>query len=183
MALCHNCDDTRIEYIGNGSQTDYTFPFEYNQREDVEVAEWDEELYHWEVTTSPYVFLNDTTLRFDTAPADGQKFIIYRCTDLTPLPAQFYPGTAIKAKDLNDNFFVLKSAVEETRCAIERLDDKAEGKYWNKVQYNPVTNLPTPDTGDTVYSTDPWVCTDEAVASTQAICDRIEGDIDATKVT
>ena len=32
MALCHNCDDVRIEYIGNGSQTDYTFPFEYNER-------------------------------------------------------------------------------------------------------------------------------------------------------
>ena len=177
MALCHNCDDTRIEYIGNGSQTDYTFPFEYNQREDVEVAEWDEELYHWEVTTSPYVFLNDTTLRFDTAPADGQKFIIYRCTDLTPLPAQFYPGTAIKAQDLNDNFFVIVNAIEEAKCATKRLSDKADEKFWNKI------SIDHPEGGETIYSTDRWQCTDEAVATTQAICDKIEEELDRDKIT
>ena len=70
---------------------------------------------------------NDTTLRFDEAPENDQKFIIYRCTDLDPLPAEFYPGASIRAQDLNDNFFVLKSAVEETRCSIEQLDEKAEG--------------------------------------------------------
>jgi len=183
MALCHNCDDARIEYTGNGSQPDYTFPFEYNERQDVAVANWNEEYQVWEPVTEGWDFLNDTEIRFDDAPEDGQQFIIYRCTDLTPLPAEFFPGTSIKAKDLNDNFFVLRSAIEEARCAIERLDNKAEGKYWNKVQYDPVTNLPTPDTGDTVYSTDPWVCTDEAVASTQAICDKIEEEIDLTKVT
>ena len=63
----------------------------------------------------------------------GQKFIIYRCTDLTPLPAEFYPGTAIKAQDLNDNFFVLKNAIEEARCAIDSNDEKVRRKYWNKV--------------------------------------------------
>ena len=48
MALCHNCDDARIEYIGNGNQTDFTFPFEYNERTDVAVAYWNEDLYVWE---------------------------------------------------------------------------------------------------------------------------------------
>ena len=41
MALCHDCD-AKIEYIGNGSQTDYSFPFEYNKKSDVSVAFWNE---------------------------------------------------------------------------------------------------------------------------------------------
>ena len=182
MALCHNCDEARIEYIGNGNQTDYTFPFEYNERQDVAVAFWNEEYLVWEPVTEGWEFLNDTTLRFEEAPENEQKLIIYRCTDIEPLPAEFFPGTPIKARDLNDNFFVLKNAIEEARCGLQRLDEKAEGKYWNKVQYEEEPDEANPDVGETVYSTDEWVCTDEAVASTQAICDKIEEEIDLTKV-
>lgn len=134
MALCHNCDDTRDEYIGNGVQKEYQITFEYNDREDVAVAFWNEDLLVWEpVPNTEWVFQHDTLIRFNDAPAYGQKFIIYRCTDLEPLPAEFYPGTPIKAKDLNDNFFVLKSAIEEVRCAVNRNDNKSEEKYWDKV--------------------------------------------------
>ena len=39
MALCHNCDDTRIENIGNGSQTVFEYSFEiYVKEQDVAVA-------------------------------------------------------------------------------------------------------------------------------------------------
>ena len=184
MALCHNCDDTRIEYIGNGSQTDYTFPFEYYKKEDVAVANWNEEYQVWvPVSSNDWVFQNDTKIRFDKAPANGQKFIIYRCTDLTPLPAEFHPGHSIKAQDLNDNFFVLQSAIEETRCSIAKLDEKAEEKYWNKIPFEENPDPDNPDKGETVYSDQEWVCSDEAVASTQAICDKIEEEIDLLKVT
>ena len=182
MALCHNCDDVRIEYIGNGSQTDYTFPFEYNERQDVAVAFFDADYQVWIPQPTGWVFLNDTTLRFDEAPETDQKLIIYRCTDLTPLPAEFYPGTAIKAKDLNDNFFVLKAAIEDAKCATERWRELSEEKYWNKVPYEELTQMPQPDYGETIYSTDRWVCTDDAIASTGAICDKIEEEIDITKV-
>ena len=43
--------------------------------------------------------------------------------------------------------------------------------------------MPQPDYGETIYSTDRWVCTDDAIASTGAICDKIEEEIDLTKVT
>ena len=46
-------------------------------------------------------------------------------------------------------------------------------KYWNKVTYNEVATGVEPDVGETIYSTDRWVCTDDAVASTGAICDKI----------
>ena len=183
MALCHNCDDARIEYIGNGSQTDYTFPFEYNESKDVEVAFWNEDYLVWEpIGRNAWSFLNETTIRFKEAPDDGQKFIIYRCTDLSPLPAEFHPGHSIKADDLNDNFFVLTKAIEEVRCAIGRSDDKAEEKYWNKVQYEDVTAGIKPETGETVYSDQRWVSTDDAVASTAAIDLRVEEIIDENTV-
>ena len=134
MALCHNCDDVRDQYTGNGVQKEYLITFEYYNQDDVAVAFWNEESLVWEpVSNDDWVFQHETLIRFNNAPEYGQKFIIYRCTDLEPLPAEFYPGTPIKAKDLNDNFFVLKSSIEEVRCAVNRNDEKSEEKYWNKV--------------------------------------------------
>ena len=165
MALCHNCDDARIEYIGDGSQTDYTFPFEYNERTDVTVAFWNEDLLAWEVQPDvDWDFLNDTTIRITEAPDNNQKLIIYRCTDLDPLPAVFHPGHSIKAQDLNDNFFVLNLAIEEARCAIQRQDEKAIGRYWNKVDSDLL--------GETVYSESEWVSSDDRVTTTKALDER-----------
>ena len=48
---------------------------------------------------------------------------------------------------------------------------------------NEVATGVEPDYGETIYSTDRWVCTDDAIASTGAICDKIEEEIDLTKVT
>ena len=42
MALCTECD-ARIEYQGNGSQRDYTFPFEYDDVSEVKVSIYDED--------------------------------------------------------------------------------------------------------------------------------------------
>ena len=133
MALCHNCDDVRDVYIGNGVQKEYLITFEYDplEPETVKVAFWDEDLMVWEPNTE-WVFNHETEIRFNDAPAYGQKFIIYRCTDIYDEFAIFYPGTPIKAKELNDNFETLQSAIEETRCATNRNDEKAEEKYWNK---------------------------------------------------
>jgi hypothetical protein len=175
MALCHNCDDTRTNKIGNGVQVDFTFNFTYNKTEDIDVAFWNEEVYAWEPMTTGWVLLNETTIRFDVAPDADHLFIIYRCTDLTPMPAEFYPGTPIKAQDLNDNFFVLQSAIEEARCAIARQDEKAEEKYWNKVGYK--------NGGDTVEIGDEFVCDDDHIATTGAICDEIESKLSDIRIT
>ena len=137
MALCHNCDDVRNAYIGNGVQKEYEITFEYDplKPETIKVAFWNEESMVWEPVPQEnnWVFQHETLIRFNEAPAFGQKFIIYRCTDINDDFAIFYPGTAIKAQELNDNFEVLQSAIEETRCATNRNDEKSEEKYWNKV--------------------------------------------------
>ena len=133
MALCQNCDEVRNEYTGNGAQTDYKITFEYDplKQETVEIVFWDEDELEWkEISDDDWSFLNATTVRFKKAPAMGQKFIIYRCTDVDPLPATFTPGTAIKAQDLNDNFTVLKDAIEEARCNVSRVEGDSDEKYW-----------------------------------------------------
>ena len=80
------------------------------------------------ILASDWILLNETVVRFNDPVAPEQKFIIYRCTDLEELPAEFYPGTAIKAQDLNDNFFVLRNAIQEVGCAanenVANLDDQ-----------------------------------------------------------
>ena len=163
MALCHNCDDVSIEYTGDGSQTDYTFPFEYNLTTDVEVAFWNEEELGWR-RTSAWSYLNDTTIQFDEAPPADTRILIYRCTDTDPLPATFHPGHSIKAQDLNDNFDILQMAVEEAKCQTNIQNGKNNEKFWNKVTYTDEDG-----NGETIYNGDRWQSSDKAVATTEAI--------------
>ena len=92
---------------------------------------------------------------------------IYRLTDIDPLIAMFYPGSSIRAQDLNDNFEQLKLAIEEGRCLVEDLDKEVQDFYWNKL-------------GDTTYSNDDWE--DEAndlhVPTTGAVQNRLELKVD-----
>jgi hypothetical protein len=185
MALCHNCDNTRIEYTSDGSQTDYTFPFEYNDQGDVAVAFFDEDSMAWvKEDGSSWSFKNDTTIKFNVAPSSDQQLIIYRCTDLESLPAKFFPGNSVKAQDLNDNFFVLQSAIEEARCETEQLNSINKELYWNKISYVDSNNEDEVNqTGQTVYGTDRWVCADDKVATTEAICNKIEEEFNLRSVT
>ena len=86
---------------GTGSQTLFPFTFEYLKATDVKVTvggvaktyltDWD--------------FNTPTVVQFNTAPPSGTNNVrIYRDTEDSSLKAQFYPGSAIKAQDLNDNF-------------------------------------------------------------------------------
>jgi hypothetical protein len=124
--LCHNCDDTRIEYTGTGSIYRYSFSFEYNERGDIRVATKNLDGRYTVVDNDEWSFDNDTTIRFNKPPEKGQVFIIYRCTDITPMPAEFFPGNSVKAEDLNDNFFVLQSAIEENRCSISKVSNEVD---------------------------------------------------------
>ena len=54
--------------------------------------------------TTEYIFANATTLQLTVAPTDGAAVRIYRQTSSGDLKAVFFPGSAIRARDLNDNF-------------------------------------------------------------------------------
>ena len=126
MTCTDSCGSVKIEYLGNGSQTFYTFPFTYIKEDDINVALFDEETGIWNPTTD-WVFANPTTIEFTTAPPaptdpDLEENIrISRYTEVNPLVAQFNPGSAIRASDLNDNFEQLQSAIEDTRCLMLRI--------------------------------------------------------------
>ena len=88
---------TQTSYIGNGSQTNYSFTFPYLQTADVKCSIDATE-------TTAFTLANATTIQFNTAPANGAKIKIFRVTDDSDLNATFYAGSAIRSSDLNDNF-------------------------------------------------------------------------------
>ena len=98
---------TSNSYTGNGSTTNYSLTFEYLKQADVK-ATLDG------TATTAFTFANATTLSFNTAPASGVAIKIFRDTDINTLKATFFPGSAIKAEDLNDNFTQNNFATQET---------------------------------------------------------------------
>lgn len=84
-------------YTGNGSTKLFPFTFPYINESDVRVTLNG-------TPTTQFIFANATTIEFNTAPSSGVAIRIYRLTDNTEPPATFYPGSAIRAQDLNDNF-------------------------------------------------------------------------------
>ena len=88
---------TQNTYTGNGSTVLYSFTFPYLEESDIKVS------LNGTLTTA-YTLANATTVQFNTAPTNGAGIVIYRDTDNTALVAEFYPGSAIRAQDLNNDF-------------------------------------------------------------------------------
>ena len=138
-------------YTGNGSTTDYSFTFPYLDTSDIKVT-------LATVATTAYSLLNATTVRFDSAPGNGVAIRIYRETAFDTPKATFYPGSAIRANDLNDNTL-------QNLYVNQESNDKVADAWL---------------TGDpTVISTESWYTTDDTkIATTKAIENRIGTKID-----
>ena len=90
---------TENNYTGNGILTSYTFSFPYIKKEDVKVT-------LDEIGTTDFT-INDNTptqIDFNTAPGNNVAIRIFRETDTTATSSTFFPGSAIRAQDLNRNF-------------------------------------------------------------------------------
>ena len=99
---------TENTYTQSGSTTNYSFTFPYLQQSDVKVTVAGSASTAW-------TFHNATTVKFNTAPANGAAIRIYRETADTNLSATFYAGSAIKSQDLNDNFTQNLYVTQEVR--------------------------------------------------------------------
>ena len=88
---------TQNTYTGNGSTTAYSFTFPYLNTTDIKVT-------LDAVATTAYTLSNATTIAFTSAPGSGVAIRIFRQTDADALNATFYPGSAIRSSDLNNNF-------------------------------------------------------------------------------
>ena len=102
-------------HIGDGSKTKFSFTFPYLQEADVKVYLFVTDAWVLKTLTTHYTFANATTIQFGSAPAaadsdeqtalgDTNNIKIKRLTDSDSLSGTFYPGSAIRSSDLNDNF-------------------------------------------------------------------------------
>ena len=90
---------TENNYTGNGTQTSYTFSFPYIKKEDVRVT-----LDTIGTTNFTIQDNTPTQIDFNTAPGSGVAIRIFRVTDTSTTSAAFFPGSSIRAQDLNKNF-------------------------------------------------------------------------------
>ena len=146
---CTDCESNEIKYAGDGSQVLFTFPFTYMDESDVYVELFNYSTRRWVdakneswLGAGNWSFANATTIEFTTAPdapvdtdIEPHNIKITRCTNIDPLSATFYPGSAIRAQDLNDNFQQLQLAIQEGRCKVpDWLFDYLENEYWDKFE-------------------------------------------------
>ena len=90
---------TENTYTGNGTTTSYSFSFPYIKKEDVKVT------LDTIGTTAFTINANTPTqVDFNTAPGNNVVIRIYRETDTAFTSSTFFPGSAIRAQDLNKNF-------------------------------------------------------------------------------
>ena len=137
-------------YTGNGSTTDYSFTFPYLDTSDIKVSIGGND-------TTAYSLLNATTVRFDSAPANSSALRIYRSTAYDSPKATFYPGSAIRSNDLNDNSLQNLYVTQEANVDILN--------SWKK--------------GDpSVDSTETWASNNTQIATTGAVDGRIDAKVD-----
>ena len=101
---------TSNTYTGNGTNKLFSITFPYLDTSDINV-------YLngvLQTITTQYTFANATTVEFVTAPSNGASVLLDRSTDDTALQATFFPGSSIKADDLNFNFDQVLYLAQET---------------------------------------------------------------------
>ena len=165
---------TSNTFTGDGSTTNYSFTFEYLEQDEVKVTLDG-------TATTAFTFANATTLSFTSAPANAVEIRIYRDTDTDTLKATFFPGSAVKAEDLNDNFTQNNFAVQEIKAAT--WDTETETIKSNETWVSSDSQIATTaamdarfqdEATETIESTETWPSNDTTVATTAAIDGRID---------
>ena len=166
--MATSCDTVQNLFRGDGVTTLFSFTFEYDETkpEEVNVSLFDTTTkYYVPLDRSLWSFDGPTVVRLDTAPPavtdkEGNSIAnvkVWRRTDIDSLIASFYPGSAIRAQDLNANFEQLRQAILEGRCIVPTpIYEYIQDNFWDKY-------------GDTIDSTEAWISDDEHVATTGAI--------------
>ena len=145
-------------YTGNGSTTDYSFTFPYLDDSDIKASIGGNDTTNFRLLNATTVqFVNNTTDNTPTPPADTSAIRIYRSTAYDSPKATFYPGSAIRANDLNDNSLQNLYVTQEANVDILN--------SWKK--------------GDpTIQSGETWASNNTQIATTGAVDGRIDAKID-----
>ena len=148
------------------------------------------------LTTEYTIDSATSTVTFVTAPDVGAVIRIFRETPVENAKAILYPGSSIRAQNVNDN-------TEQALFAIQEIKDQyvteSGGEFVTNVDLNDnrITNLADPtdaqdaatkayvddntwdDETETIHSDEAWTSVDSQIATTASIENRIEAKIDA----
>lgn len=129
-----------VRYTGNGTTTDYTFPFSYLSQSHVKVRVNN-------VLVPGYTFLNASTIKFDVAPSSGVTIDIRRETPKDTTIVNFADGSVLLERDLDLlATFDLYLAQESSDIAADSMTVDTTGR-WN-AQNKRIGNLADPLTDD-----------------------------------
>lgn len=105
-------------YTGNGSTTQYAVSFPYIRREHVTAS-------INRVATSAFTWVNNSTIEFTTAPANGARVEIRRITPVNAPLVDFADGSTLVAADLDTN------ALQQTYINQEQDDQFQDAIFVN----------------------------------------------------
>lgn len=121
-----------VTYTGTGSLTNFTFPFQYLDKNNISVT----------VDGNPvsFTWLNDSTITVSPAPAVDTKVIIGRQTEKSTLLVDFNDGSVLTEKDLDTAnrqvFFMTQESLDNSAQSLEEFNqfvtqagDYAESAY------------------------------------------------------
>ena len=148
--------DTIATYIGNGTQTDFSVPFDYLKKSFVRVYLDETTLLtggDYGDTSVDYYFLDNTTVRLKTPPAEGVEVTIRRYTSATERIASFEDASILKATDLDTSQLQAFHIAEEARDQIQDAMLKDSEANWD-AKGNRITNVGDPVDGSDAINLD-----------------------------
>ena len=127
--MANECDSIQNKYSGDGTRVLFPFTFPYMSIDDIECFIYNEDFETWENQADKFIFANATTVEFLTPPpaptTTGLANVwITRNTDIEKMIATFYPGSSIRAQDLNDDFDQIRLKQQEIECEFERFEEE-----------------------------------------------------------
>jgi hypothetical protein len=183
-----SCADVQTIQAGNGSKTQFSFDFPYLFKTEIEVSLWNATTKEWDVkatTDATYPWrvtdANPTIVEFTstapplpTTPVDPNETSvdnvrIRRTTSIDDIRALFNPGSAIRSDDLNKNFEQLRYAIQEANCqgVTDEVYQYLLDNYWDRFD-------------NTLYSADAWRSDDATIATTAALDQRFQDEVNDT---
>src|SRR5210317_1394810 len=183
-----SCADVQTIQAGNGTKTQFSFDFPYLFKTEIEVSfwnattkEWDvkattDATYPWQVTDAnpTIVEFTSTAPPLPTTPVDPNESSvdnvrIRRTTSIDDNRALFSPGSAIRSDDLNKNFEQLRYAIQEANCqgVTDEVYQYLLDNYWDRFD-------------NTLYSADAWRSDDATIATTAALDQRFQDEVNDT---
>ena len=135
---------TQNEHNGNGTLRRFSFTFPYIKEDDVKVSLRTSTADVTDIASTTYTFPSATEIQFSAvtattfqestgAPKTGVTVRIFRDTDLDTERVTFFPGSSIRAQDLNDNTLQNLYASQERQ---NRAVDSTGGAMGGDLQMN-----------------------------------------------